>query len=72
MGKSTISMVMFNSYVTNYQRVIHICFKSLVVLDIPYMESMEFRRTPAKLPEFGRVSEYETQQNHLLLSTKEG
>ena len=25
MGKSTISMVMFNSYVTNYQRVSGIC-----------------------------------------------
>ena len=31
MGKSTISMAMFNSYVTNYQRVSH-----LQMADCPY------------------------------------
>ena len=28
MGKSTISMVMFNSYVTNYQRVVNVTLYS--------------------------------------------
>jgi hypothetical protein len=30
MGKSTISMVIFNSYVTNYQRVISIMYQTSV------------------------------------------
>jgi hypothetical protein len=36
MGKSTISMVIFNSYVTNYQRVVHGKFSSASDGDLPF------------------------------------
>jgi len=48
MGKSTISMAIFNSYVTNYQRVSKNAIK---MKDLGYMDW--------KLPDLRRISGYE-------------
>jgi len=44
MGKSTISMAMFNRYVTNYQRVtVHICPR---IFWEPFLEPLEYPASP--------------------------